>query len=230
MSMCVCVCLNLCWFTSLGTCLVCVIFYSLGVHLVLHSLCDSSCHFYLHPPFLSPSFLLSLHLSMPVSSFISDSTPPSLHIYFWCLSLSLHANITSPCFLITTTPYNTHTPLSLLCVSLSPLHDFTSVWFLSCSWIIPFYFELWSFTFAPLGVSPKPQGSEPGRAVRRIQPLHQWVDRWRPLLAHEDGLCRYILSRLVFLFCFVYLIKAFTSISVPGVHCVSCVNVNLAWV
>lgn len=172
---------------------------------------------------LPPSFCLSISRCLSPLSYLTQHLPLCISISGAYLYLSMQ---TSPHPVSSLPPLHiTHTPLSLLCVSLSPLHDFTSVWFLSCSWIIPSYFELWSFTFAPLGVSPKPQGSEPGRAVRRIQPIHQWVDGWRPLLAHEGGLCRYILSRLVF-FCFVYLFKAFTSISVPGVHCV---NVNLTW-
>lgn len=77
-------------------------------------------------PFLfASSFSLSLLLSVSPSLdacllfHIWLNTPPSLHIYFWCLSLSLHANITSPCFLITTTPYNTHTHPWVSCVSVS---------------------------------------------------------------------------------------------------------------
>ncbi len=167
-------------------------------------------------PFPLPPWLLSLHLLMPVSSlFHIRVNPPRLHIYFWCLSLTLHANITSPCFLITSTPDNTHTHTHththpwVSCVSVShrcmipPLFDSSPV------------AELWPLNFAhdPLGVSTKPQGSEPGRAVRRIQPLHQWVDRWRPLLAYEDSLCRYVVCFFiicsfgvfigVFVFCYV---------------------------
>lgn len=145
---------------------------------------------------LPPSFCLSISRCLSLLSYLTQHLPLCISISGAYLYLSMQ---TSPHPVSSLPPLRiTHTLLSLLCVSLSPLHDFTSVWFLSCSWIIPFYFKLWSFTFAPLGVSPKPQGSEPGRAVRRIQPLHQWVDRWRPLLAHEGGLCRYILS-----FCFV---------------------------
>lgn len=134
-----------------------------------------------------------LHLSMSVSSFIPGSKSLSLHIYFWCLSLSLHANITSPCFLITFAPYNTaHFWVS--CASAS------NHWFQLSLIPVPqlIYslstgFELWRLISAYdlLGVSPESQGSQSGWAVRRIQPWHQRVDRRHPLLPYEGGLCRY---------------------------------------
>ena len=45
--------------------------------------------------------------------------------------------------------------------------------------------------FASTGLPPEPQGGEPGRTVRREQPVHQRVDRWPAVLPDEDRVRRY---------------------------------------
>lgn len=64
-----------------------------------------------------PSFLLPC---LPSLLSFSDSTPCSLHVYFWSLSSSHHASITSPWFSLSVSLSSSLLPLSLLRYLLFP--------------------------------------------------------------------------------------------------------------
>lgn len=78
----------------------------------------SSYHFLPASLCLSPPSSSSSSSSSPLS--FSDSTPCSLHVYFWSLSSSPHASITSPWFSLSVSLSSSLLPLSLLRYLLFP--------------------------------------------------------------------------------------------------------------
>lgn len=70
-----------------------------------------------HPPTPTPHLLLPC---LPSLLSFSDSTPCSLHVYFWSLSSSPHASITSPWFSLSVSLSSSLLSLSLLRFLLFP--------------------------------------------------------------------------------------------------------------